>query len=117
MDVQELEGVVVVRCVFRHTLSKRCYVQLVSGVEGGFYEGGCVEGEGEASLRFPGLSPATYTVLVYGLEISCSYGGGTPDYITVVTVSGPCPTSVTIHSPFTDETTSKPCSANCSRRS
>ncbi|CAI8051925.1 hypothetical protein GBAR_LOCUS28408 [Geodia barretti] len=68
VEVGELEGEVVVRCVFRHTLSQRCYVQLVSSeVEGGFQEGGCVEGEGEGVHRFPGLLPATYTVLVYGL--------------------------------------------------
>ena len=69
VEVVELEGEVVVRCVFRDTLSQRCYVQLVSSeVEGGFQEGGCVEGEGEEGVhRFPGLLPVTYTVLVYGL--------------------------------------------------
>ncbi|CAI8028061.1 hypothetical protein GBAR_LOCUS15991 [Geodia barretti] len=100
VEVGELEGEVVVRCVFRDTLSQRCYVQLVSSeVEGGFQEGGCVEGEGEGVHRFPGLLPATYTVLVYGLgagegEDSCSPAPGDPDYITVATVHGPHPSSV-----------------------
>ena len=100
VEVEELEGEVVVRCVFRHTLSQRCYVQLVSSeVEGGFQEGGCVEGEGEGVHRFPGLLPVTYTVLVYGLAAgggvdSCSPAPGDPDYITVATVHGPHPSSV-----------------------
>jgi hypothetical protein len=100
VEVSEVEGEVVVRCVFRHTLSQRCYVQLVSSeVEGGFQEGGCVEGEGEGVHRFPGLLPTTYTVLVYGLaagggEDSCSPAPGDPDYITVATVYGPRPSSV-----------------------
>ncbi|CAI8007693.1 hypothetical protein GBAR_LOCUS5341 [Geodia barretti] len=100
VEVVELEGEVVVRCVFRDTLSQRCYVQLVSSeVEGGFQEGGCVEGAGEGVHRFPGLLPATYTVLVYGLvagglEDSCSPAPGDPDYITVATVHDPHPSSV-----------------------
>ena len=75
-------------------------MQLVSSeVEGGFQEGGCVEGEGEGVHRFPGLLPATYTVLVYSLvagggEDSCSPAPGDPDYITVATVHGPHPSSV-----------------------
>ena len=75
-------------------------MQLVSSeVEGGFQEGGCVEGEGEGVHRFSGLLPATYTVLVYGLvagggEDSCSPAPGDPDYITVATVHGPHPSSV-----------------------
>ena len=101
--VEELEGEVVVRCVFRHTLSEECYVQLVSSeVEGGFQEGGCVEGEGEGVRRFSDLLPATYTVLVYGLaaggeEDSCSPASGDPDYISVATVYGPHPSSLTSH--------------------
>ena len=111
VEVEELEGEVVVRCVFTHTLSERCYVQLVSSkVEGGFHEGRCVEGEGEGVHRFLGLLPATYTVLVYGLvaaereENSCSPAARDPDYITVVAVHGFQPTSATIH--ITKEITS-----------
>ena len=96
-----MEREVVVRCVYRHTLSERCYVQLVSSeVEGGFYHGGCVEGEGEGVHRFSGLLPASYTVLVYGLtatereEDSCSPTAGDPDYISVATVYGPQSISV-----------------------
>ena len=112
VEVGELEGEVVVRCVFRHTLSQRCYVQLVSSeVEGGFQEGGCVEGEGEGVHRFPGLLPATYTVLVYGLAVgggegSCSPTLGDPDFITVATVHRPVTTPVTSQRPFSDKTTS-----------
>ena len=100
VEVGEVGREVVVRCVFRHTLSERCHVQLVSEVGGGFHQGGCVEEEeeGEGSLRFPSLLPATYTVLVHGLageEVYCSPGGGAPDYITVATVGGPHPTSTT----------------------
>ncbi|CAI8021838.1 hypothetical protein GBAR_LOCUS12880 [Geodia barretti] len=111
VEVGELEGEVVVRCVFRHTLSQRCYVQLVSSeVEGGFQQGGCVEGEGEGVHRFSGLLPVTYTVLVYGLAVgggegSCSPALGDPDFITVATVHGPVTTPVTSQRPFTDETT------------
>jgi hypothetical protein len=111
VEVEELEGEVVVRCVFRHTLSQRCYVQLVSSeVEGGFQEGGCVEGEGEGVHRFPGLLPTTYTVLVYGLaagggEDSCSPAPGDPDYITVATVYGPNPSSVNNQPSPTDKMT------------
>ena len=84
--------------VFRHTLSDS--VQLVSEVKGGFHQGGGVEGEGEGTRRFPGLLPATYTVLVYGFtgEEVCSPGGRTPDNITVATVNGLSLPSVT---PFT----------------
>ena len=98
--MEEVEREVVVRCVFRHTLSERCYVQLVSSeVKGGFHQGGCVEGEGVH--RFSGLLPASYTVLVYGLaaaereEDSCSPTAGHPDYISVATVYGPHPSSPT----------------------
>jgi hypothetical protein len=111
VEVSEVEGEVVVRCVFRHTLSQRCYVQLVSSeVEGGFQEGGCVEGEGEGVHRFPGLLPTTYTVLVYGLaagggEDSCSPAPGDPDYITVATVHGPHPSSVNNQPSPTDKMT------------
>ena len=72
-------------------------MQLVSSeVEGGFIQGGCVEGEG--ALRFPDLEPATYTVLVYGVaggggEESCSPAPGDPDYISVATVYGPHPST------------------------
>ena len=100
MEVVGREGEVVVRCVFRHTLSQKCYVQLVSSeVDGGFLEGGCVEGEGEGGHRFPGLLPATYTVLVYGVggggggEESCSPAPGDPDYMSVVTVYGLSPST------------------------
>ena len=102
VEVEEMEREVVVRCVFRHTLSERCYVQLVSSeVEGGFHQGGCAEGEGEGVHRFSGLLPASYAVLVYGLaaaereEDSCSPTAGHPDYISVATVSGPHPSSPT----------------------
>ena len=101
VEVEEMEREVVVRCVFRHTLSERCYVQLVSSeVERGFHQGGCVEGEGEGVHRFSGLLPASYTVLVYGLaaaekeEDSCSPTAGDPDYISVATVIGLQSTSV-----------------------
>ena len=107
VEVWEEGGEVVVRCVFRHTLSERCYVQLVSGERGGFYQGGCVEDENEGSHRFTGLhSPTTYTVLVYGLPRvaeTCSPSGGDPDYITVITLSGPNPTT---DPSVTDDTTS-----------
>ena len=113
--VQEMEGEVVVRCVFRHTLSERCYVQLVSSeMEEGFNQGGCVEGEGEGEgvHRFSGLLPASYTVLVYGLaaaereEDSCSPTAGGPDYISVATVSGPHSSSSTSQPSLTDTMTS-----------
>ena len=74
-------------------------MQLVSSeVEGGFQEGGCVEGEGEGVHGFPGLLPVTYTVLVYGLAAgggvdSCSPAPGEPDYITVATVHDPHPSN------------------------
>ena len=107
VEVWEEGGEVVVRCVFRHTLSERCHVQLVSGEGGGFYQGGCVEDENEGSHRFTGLySPTTYTVLVYGLPRAaetCSPSGGDPDYITVITLSGPNPTT---DPSVTDDTTS-----------
>ena len=107
VEVIEREGEVVVRCEFRDTLSQRCYVQLVSSeVEGGFLQGGCVEGEG--ALRFPGLQPATYTVLVYGVaggeEESCSPAPGDPDYISVATVYGPRPSSVPTQPSVTNST-------------
>ena len=107
MEVIVREGEVVVRCEFRDTLSQRCYVQLVSSeVEGGFLQGGCVEGEG--ALRFPGLLPATYTVLVYGVagggEESCSPAPGVPDYISVATVYGPRPSTVPTQPSVTDST-------------
>ena len=112
VEVIEREGEVVVRCEFRDTLSQRCYVQLVSSeVEGGFLQGGCVEGEGEGegALRFPGLLPATYTVLVYGVaggggEESCSPAPGVPDYISVATVYGPHPSTVPTQPSVTDST-------------
>ncbi|CAI8016798.1 hypothetical protein GBAR_LOCUS10291, partial [Geodia barretti] len=73
----------------------RCYVQLVSSeVEGGFQEGGCVEGEGEGVHGFPGLLPVTYTVLVYGLAAGGGVdSSGEPDYITVATVHDPQPSN------------------------
>ena len=107
VEVIEREGEVVVRCEFRDTLSQRCYVQLVSSeVEGGCVEG---EGEGEGALRFPGLLPATYTVLVYGVaggggEESCSPAPGDPDYISVATVYGPRPSSVPTQPSVTNST-------------
>ena len=111
--VEEVEGEVVVRCVFRHTLSERCYVQLVSSeMEEGFHQGGCVEGEGEGVHRFSGLLPASYTVLVYGLaaaereEDSCSPTARSPDYISVATVSGPHSSSPTSQPSLTDTMTS-----------
>ncbi|CAI8019347.1 hypothetical protein GBAR_LOCUS11635 [Geodia barretti] len=100
VEVEEFEGGVLVRCVFRHTLSERCYVQLVSSeVEGGFQVGWCVEGEGEGVHRFSSLLPATYTVLVYGMVAeggvdTCSPVAGEPDYITVTTVGRPHPSPV-----------------------
>ena len=116
VEVEKIEGEVVVRCVFRHTLSESCYVQLVSSeVEGGFYQGGCVEGEGEGEgvHRFSGLLPASYTVLIYGLvegekEDDCAPAPGNPDYISVVTVSGPHPSSPISPPSATDDTTSMP---------
>ena len=32
------------RCGFQDTLSEKCFVQLVSGAHGGYYEGECLEG-------------------------------------------------------------------------
>ena len=92
MEVNGLEdGGVVVRCVFRHTLSQRCYVQLVSG---GLYQAVCMEGEGEGSHRFTDLSATTYSVLVYGVtgDESCPAISRDPDYITVVSLSLPSST-------------------------
>ena len=77
-----------VLCVFQHTLSDKCYVQLVSTIMGGFHEGEYLEGEEEASYSFTNLASGTYTVLVYGLkrEVSC-LPPHDPDYITVVSVN------------------------------
>ena len=89
VDVDMVTGGVVVRCGFQDTLSVKCFVQLVSGVHGGHYEGECLEGGREASHVFTGLMPSTYTVLVYGLdsqEPSC-LPSARHDYITVITVN------------------------------
>ena len=93
MEVNGLEdGGVVVRCVFRHTLSQRCYVQLVSG---GLYQAVCVEGEGEGSHRFTDLSATTYSVLVYGVtgDEPCPAISRDPDYITAISLSLPSSTT------------------------
>ena len=97
VNVHQWNDGVDVSCIFRHTLSDKCYVQLVSGVMGGFHKGEYLEGEEEASHSFTGLVSGTYTVLVFGLEreeTSCSPPDD-PDYITVVSVSALQQTSVT----------------------
>ena len=68
VDVEVVRGGVVVRCGFQDTLSEKCFVQLVSGAHGGYYEEKCLEGGRDASYTFTGLVSATYTVLVYGLD-------------------------------------------------
>lgn len=102
VEVKVLKEEVVVRCVFRHTLSERCYIQLVSSeLKEKFHKGECVVGKEQASHSFPDLLLAIYTVLVYGLaagEELCSPGG--PDYITLVTVHHPHPTPITLHPIF-----------------
>ena len=104
VEVEVLKEEVVVRCVFRHTLSERCYIQLVSSeLNEKFHKGECVVGKEQASYSFPDLLPATYTVLVYGLaagEEPCSPNAGGPDYITLVTVHHPHPTPITLHPIF-----------------
>ena len=42
-------------CIFQHTLSQICYVQLVDSASGGFHEGAYLHGEGKASHIFTGL--------------------------------------------------------------
>ena len=81
-------GVIIVKCMFQHTLSVKCYIQLVSDVLGGYYEGVCLEGEGEASHIFNDLVSGTYTVLVYGLDTQHPYclPSGYHDYITVINI-------------------------------
>ena len=107
---------VVVMCVFQDTLSQRCYVQLVSGEGGGFYEAACVEGDNvEGSHVFTNLSANTYAVLVYGLtrdEETCS-ASKDPDYITVVSL--PTPISTTpLNTPTTvTDQTGMHCSKLC----
>ena len=88
MEIHQWTDEVYVSCIFPHTLSDMCYVQLVSDIMNGFHEAEYLEGEEEASHRFTGLVPGTYTVLVYGLgkeEVSCLLPRD-PDYITVVNV-------------------------------
>ena len=97
VNVHQWNDGVDVSCIFQHTLSDKCYVQLVSCVMGGFHEGEYLEGEEEASHSFTDLVSGTYTVLVYGLErekISCSPPDD-PDYITVVSMSALQQTSLT----------------------
>ena len=101
VDIQQLTGGVALRCIFQHTLSQTCYVQLVGSASGGFHEGACLQGEREASHMFTGLVSGTYAVLVYGQrrdEASCSLYGD-PDYITVVSIAHDQPTSVFNHTP------------------
>lgn len=75
-----------VLCMFQHTLSDKCYIQLVMDW---FHKGDYVEGAVEANYSFTGLESGTYTVLVYGLESGVEHclPPGDPDYITVVSVS------------------------------
>ena len=97
VTVYQLRDEITVLCVFRHTLSNMCYVQLVSDVMSGFHEGQHLEGEGGASHSFTDLMSGTYTVLVYGLgreETSCSPPHD-PDYVTVVSVTASQHASVT----------------------
>ena len=87
VDVEQVTGgVIIVKCMFHHTLLVKCYIQLVSDVLGGYYEGVCLEGEGEASHIFNDLVSGTYTVLVYGLDTQHPYclPSGYHDYITVI---------------------------------
>ena len=96
-NVHQWNDEVTVLCVFQHTLSKMCYVQLVSDVMRGFYKRVYIEGEEEASHTFTGLMSGTYTVLVYGLErgeATCS--PPEPDYVTVVYVNTTLHTSETL---------------------
>ena len=94
VDVQYHDGEVMVTCMFKHTLSQKCYVLLVSG---GFYQAVCVEG----SYSFTGLSAATYSVLVYGMtgEESCPSISRDPDYITAVSLSGSSSATPVIYPP------------------
>ena len=97
VTVYQLRDEITVLCVFQHTLSNMCYVQLVSDVMSGFNKGQHLEGGGGASHSFTGLMSGTYTVLVYGLgreETSCSPPHD-PDYVTVVSVTGSQHASVT----------------------
>ena len=69
---------------------------IVTDALSGFHEGEYLEGEERASHSFTGVLPGTYTVLIYGLdreEVSFSPPDG-PDYVTVVSVSGPQETPV-----------------------
>ena len=87
VDVEQVTGgVIIVKCIFQHTLSVKCYIQLVSDVLGGYHEGVCLEGEGEASHIFNDLVSGTYTLLVYGLDTQHPYclPSGYHDYITVI---------------------------------
>ena len=88
VGVEVVRGGVVVRCGFQDTLSEKCFVQLVSGAHGGYYEGECLEGGREASHVFTGLVATTYTVLVFGLDSHEAYclPSARHDYITVITV-------------------------------
>ena len=88
MEVHQWTDEVDVSCIFHHTLSDKCFVQLVSDIMDGFHEAANLEGEEKASYRFTDLVPGTYIVLVYGLgieDVSCSLSRD-PDYITVVNV-------------------------------
>ena len=67
MNVQQFSGGIHVRCIFQHTLSEKCYVQLVSDIMNGFNDREYLEGENKASHMFTDLVSGTYTVLVYGL--------------------------------------------------
>ena len=89
VTVHQWTNQVIVSCTFQHTLSDKCYVQVVSDIMNGFHEGEYLEGEEDASHSFTGLVPGTYSILVYGVgreEVSCSLHRD-PDYITVVNVN------------------------------
>ena len=88
VDAFQLNDDITVRCIFERTLSERCYVQLVSGVMGGFHKVVYLEGEDETSYSFTGLTSGTYTVLVYGQSRETQFCSppGDPDYITAISV-------------------------------
>ena len=88
VDVEQVTEDLIVKCIFQHTLSVKCYIQLVSYVLGGYHEGVCLEGEREASHIFNDLVSGTYTLLVYGLDTQHPYclPTGYHDYITVINI-------------------------------
>lgn len=89
VDVELVTGAVIVQCIFDNIPIKKCYIQLVSDVLGGYHEGGCLEVEGVASHSFTDLVPGMYTLLVYGLDRKdeLCLPSGHQDYITVFSIT------------------------------